>query len=110
MVLIWRGWGILVALVPLAAFIVAAMVAGALESALGPAFDSSMDWLFPLGFLASAVVLWVLGRRLNNRDTRVLVDMQTGEQIAVRPNHSFWFIKMEYWAIVLAAFGTLTFF
>jgi hypothetical protein len=98
--IIWRGCGILVlvitALVVVSIQLIAEAVGG--EGAYQP-------WMAGLGVLLSAVPVWFLGRYFNNRGARTLVDKATGQEVVLRPNHSLFFIKMEYWAAILAVSG-----
>ena len=32
----------------------------------------------------------------------MLVDQQTGQQVRLRTDHSFFFVRMEYWAVIAA--------
>lgn len=97
---IWSGLGILVILIPLFTVLVLQSVSEALFGA--GAYRQNGQWLPSLALLASALVVWLLGRRLNGRAARVLVDPATGEQVALRPRHSLFFIRMEYWAAAVA--------
>ncbi|MEO9964666.1 MAG: hypothetical protein ABJF11_02685 [Reichenbachiella sp.] len=42
---------------------------------------------------------WVKGRKWNNVAPRLYRDEATGEQVVVKPNHSLFWIKMQYWGI-----------
>lgn len=97
--IIWRGFGILVVVVT--ALMVALLQLGANALLGGNAYEQYTRWLFPLGLLLAASILWPLGRYLNGRGARVLVDRATGQEVTLRPNHSLFFIKMEYWALLL---------
>jgi hypothetical protein len=98
--LIWRGWGILAALIPFLALVVVQLVVNAL---LGPGtYTRNSDWFSPIALLVGAAVLWPLGRRLNGGSGRTLVDPQTGQQVVLRRDHSLFFVKIEYWAVILA--------
>lgn len=97
--IVWRGWGILVVFIAGAAVALVQVLGNAL---LGEAAARYGDRLPALGLLLAAPPIWLLGRRLNGRGARTLVDQETGEQVVVRPNHSLFFVKMEYWAVTLA--------
>lgn len=95
---IWSGLGILVILIPV---LTALVMQSVTEALLGPGAYRQNPWLTSLGLLASALAVWLLGRRLNGRSARVLVDQATGEQVTLRPRHSLFFVRMEYWAVVV---------
>ena len=96
--IIWRGLGILV--------VVAVALTAVLMQLIGNVvlgdYTRYSDWLFPLGLLIAAAVVWPLGRRLNGQPGRTLVDPQTGQQVTLRREHSLFFIKMEYWSPIIA--------
>ena len=103
--LVWRGWGILVALIP---FLALAVVQAVVNALLGPeTYTRNSDWFGPLALLIGAAVLWPLGWRLNGGSGRTLVDPQTGQQVVLRRDHSLFFVKMEYWAVILAVVAVI---
>ena len=97
---VWSGWGILVVLIPVAGLVTLQAGADALFGAT--TYRQHSGWLLPSVLLASALAVWLLGRRLNGRPGRALTDNATGEQVVLRPRHSLFFVRMEYWAAVLA--------
>lgn len=99
--IVWSGWGILVALLPTASMIVAQLLTQAL---LGPAgYRQYNGVILPPLLLASALAVWLIGRRLNRGEGRVVTDNATGERLMLKQRHAFFFVRMEYWAVVLAA-------
>lgn len=94
--IIWRGWGILAALIPAAFFILFAVVFGI--GAKGT-FLASPTLMIPASGVCSAVVVWWLGRKLNSASTRELVDPKTGQRVLLRNDHSLFWIPMQWWAI-----------
>lgn len=98
MIVVWSGLGFLVPLIAAVALVAAVLVAGAFGKASGPTFGVAYA---VFGGLA-ALVIWRLGRRLKGVGSRALVDEKTGERIVLRRRDTFFFISMEYWAIVVA--------
>jgi hypothetical protein len=98
--IVWRGWGILV---PVIAFASALLMQVAVDALAGPgAYTRDAYPWAPVALLLAAPLVWLLGRRFNGRTPRVLVDRETREEVILRPEHAFFWIKMEYWAIILA--------
>lgn len=98
MIVIWKGWGLLVLVIALVVSLATMMLLAALGVAhgFGPA----------LGAILSAVAIWVVGNKLNSPlKNRVLVDQNTGAEVILKPEHSLFFIKMQYWAFIVGAFG-----
>jgi hypothetical protein len=57
--------------------------------------------------IAGAVV-WELGRRWNTGKEQVLVDRATGAEVRLAgDHHRFFFIRMEYWGILLGVLAAL---
>jgi hypothetical protein len=103
--IVWRGWGILVLVIAFAAALLVQVVVDAL---VGPdTYTRNTSLWLAVALLLAAPIVWMLGRRLNGRAPRVLTDQQTGEEVILRPDHSFIWIKMEYWAIGLALIAGL---
>jgi hypothetical protein len=97
--LVWQGWGLVVPAVP---FLTLVLAQAAAEAAFGPGTsDQHAAWVVALALLPAAFALHRLGRRLN-RGGRTLVDAATGETVVLRRRHSFWFVRVEHWGVVLA--------
>lgn len=84
MLLIWRGWGILGAVVPFALFLGAILLADALKLPL-----AAMGALVLVAGIFTTGLLWTLGKRLNAQ---------------ARTNHSLFFIPLQWCGVV---FGVL---
>ncbi len=97
--IIWSGWGILVPVVPI---IIWFLILLFFQAILPADTYSSYNKLFSdLGMLLGGLALWFLGKRLNSAEVRTLFDEKAGERVFLKTNHSFFFIKMQYWAIII---------
>lgn len=106
--IIWKGWGILLIVIGVAALLLTEVV---IEALLGnPAYFQDHTWPMAAAVLIAAGAVWVLGNRLNGGTGRTLVDQETGEQVVLRGDHSFFFIKLQYWAPILAVLAVLLLF
>ena len=103
--IIWRGWGILAAVIVLVALIGMELVAEALQGS-GAYQEETALWA-GLGLLLAGAVIYPLGRRLNGAEGRVMVDKQTGQEVVIKPVHSLFFIRMEYWGLAALAGGLI---
>jgi hypothetical protein len=102
--IVWQGWGILAPIIVVAGLIGVQLAANGI---FGPGtYESSSVWP-GLGLLLSAPVVWLAGRRLNGQVDRVLVDPSSGQQVVLRRQHTFFFVKVEYWAMALAVGGVV---
>lgn len=101
--LIWTGWGFLVAIYALIAAVIGSAVGGGQGESLIPLVT---------GAVLAAVATWFTGRWLNNPSKdKELHDPQTGEAVVLKNRSSFFFINMEWWAVafpVVAAVMYLT--
>ncbi|WP_338661478.1 hypothetical protein VQH23_14650 [Pararoseomonas sp. SCSIO 73927] len=103
--IIWRGWGILTV-------VILALVGGGVTLAAGTLLESQgahVGYGFVLGLVAAAAANWVLGRRLNGRPARELVDARTGERVLLRTSHSLFFVPMQWWSVLMIAAAVLAF-
>ena len=100
--IIWRGWGILVPIIPV---VIWAFFPELFKAALPQtAYSNYYKFISAFSILLGALTLWFLGRKLNGGEGRTLVDEKTGEKVVLRANHSLFFLNMEYWAIPLFLF------
>ena len=98
--IIWKGYGFLV--------LVIAIAIGAIVSLLFANIGSTEDIRAGVGALISGGVIWVVGSRLNaSSKKRVFIDKQTGREVLVKPDHSLFFLKMQYWAFIVAGIGVI---
>lgn len=101
--IIWRGWGILAALIPAAFFILFAVVFGVGAKGTAVANSPYMGLFMVLvPGVCSAALVWWLGRKLNSAPARELVDPKTGQRVVLRNDHSLFWIPMQWWAIPIA--------
>lgn len=104
---IWSGWGILVAVFAAVGLLIAISATEALQQWLpyGPAGSVA----FVIGGLASAAAIHFFARWRERGEGRTLVDEATGERVQVRPSAgSFFFIPTRYWPwIVVVVFAVL---
>lgn len=92
--IIWSGWGGLVALIAAAALVGGAFLDKALKG-----------FGLPLAALAAAALTYALARWLAKDDGRVLVDPKTGEQVVLRRGDSLFFIPVRIWTYIFAVMG-----
>ena len=97
--IVWSGWGVLV-------IVIAVVVGGGLSALLGVGFRAAgLPQLIAaapfLGLAVAAAVNWVVGRRLNTRPGREMIDTATGRTVILRRRHSLFWIPMEWWSVAL---------
>lgn len=97
--IIWSGRGILTPLILLLLIVVSSVLSAALSSV------EAAIYTMPIAFLLAGWANWHLGNKWNNVPGRIVVDEATGERIELKPRHTFFWIKMQYWGIVLLVMG-----
>ena len=98
--IIWKGYGFLVLII--------AVAVGAVVSLIFGAVGSTEDIGAGVGAIISAGIIWIIGNKLNSETkSRTMVDKQTGQEIVFKPNHSLFFIKMQYWAFIVGGIGII---
>src|SRR5438105_3149025 len=96
--IIWKGYGFLV--------LVIALAIGAVFSLIFSGIGFTEDLGAAVGAVISGVTIWFVGLRFNAPEkARVLIDKQTGQEFTVKPVHSLFFIKMQYWAFIVGGIG-----
>lgn len=103
MIVFWKGAGALVLIFG----IVSALFTNVITSSVFNEnnYFASHAWAQAMSLFIAGIASWFLGRHLNNRPGRVLVDKATGEEVTLRPTHHLMFIKMEYWGPIFWAIG-----
>jgi hypothetical protein len=95
--LIFSGFGMLVPLY----WILGLILGKTLD--LSPYFPAPAPGLIYLALICLAI--WFTGKKLNSKVAKVLIDPETGGEVEFKPNHSLFFIKIEYWAFLSLGFA-----
>jgi hypothetical protein len=102
---VWQGYGFLVALIPLLLGIGAAFAA---DSIWGPGtIQTHGRLIYGTVALVSGGLIFMLARRLSRRPKRVLVDKETGQEVVLEESHTLWFVPLRFWAALLAVGGAV---
>jgi membrane protein YqaA with SNARE-associated domain len=98
MIVFWKGWGWLVAVL----FIGPLMLTQLLVDAVAGrgTYSQHANTFGTVAALLGAVMVWLLGRRLNERDS-------PGATSNFQVAHTFMFLRMEYWAVLFLGFAVL---
>jgi hypothetical protein len=107
--LVWRGYGIFVAILTVVAYIAATAAAEHIwSSPLSPSVRPGVELAGMLFAAALVYGLHLLVERSNK--PRVLVDQSTGQEVVLQSKHDFFYLPIKYWPFVLAALGIWFFF
>ncbi|WP_066504477.1 hypothetical protein [Abyssisolibacter fermentans] len=104
----WSRGGILVLVVLVLAF----MLMGFLFDTITGIDDYTDGHGLPdvLAFALSGVICWFMGRALNKPKGKVYIDPETGNQVVFSKTHTLFFIKVEYWGIILLVIAFINIF
>lgn len=103
MIIVWRGWGIVVPLITIAAFFLCIGLAGVVPNGGMVAQRIGMG---AGGFLAAGGI-WLLARKIEEgQDERTLVDQASGQSFVIRKDAgSFFWVPTRYWSWVVSGLG-----
>ena len=99
--LVWSGRGILIPIV----FFITFISAGYLLA--GPEGPNAEAMVLSPALLLTAIFSYHFGMKWNKVEGQTLVDKNTGQEFIIKPNHSFFFVKMEYWGYIFFILGVI---
>ena len=103
--IIWRGLGFLVPVIVFANSLIANLITNAITG--NETYWEEHHWPLALSLVVSAVICWFLGKYLDDRKGRILIDKETGEEVRVAAAHELFFIKMYLWGLILLIFAVI---
>lgn len=98
--LIWRGRGIWVPLIFIGVLLATSL---AVDAIFGEGFYTNQFWPKALAIGIMAVLLAAVGYFFNHKKRQVIVDPVSGVR-RKSPSHTFFYIPIEYWSIIVLAF------
>jgi hypothetical protein len=101
---IWSGFGFLVAAITFLLLLIAEYVTESLFR--DESYYQAHGWPKLLAFFLASAVIWPLGLYLNRKPGKVMIEKETGKEV-LRPKHTFFFIRMEYWGPILVVLGII---
>lgn len=98
--IIWKGYGILV-------LIIAAAI-GALFHSIFAGIGSNGDLGAAIGIILAGIAIWYAGNWFNAPEKgQTFIDKKSGREVLIKPDHSLFFIKMQYWAFIVGGIGLM---
>ena len=94
MIFVWSGRGFLLIIVWIAAAFISIKLPG--TTGFYPSAIASF---------VTAIFAWFFGNKWNNKEGRIVIDERTGERLEIKSNHSFFWIKMQYWSPLFSLLG-----
>ena len=104
--IIWSGWGFLVAIIVIINTLLGKAIFGSITG--DATYFQNHSCPMAVMFIISGVMSWYLGKYINKPDGKVYIDAETGEKVMFNKKHSLFFIKMEYWGPILGVIAVVT--
>lgn len=105
MLIVWKGKGAFVILIVVVACLLMNGVTGSVFH--DNDYFQKHGWPKLAALWLAGAATWTLGNYLNTRQARVMIDKATGKEVILRPDHSLFFVKMEYWGPGLVLLGII---
>ncbi|MDB5353111.1 MAG: putative rane protein [Planctomycetota bacterium] len=103
--LVWSGLGFLVAVITFGCLITTEYL---VEAAFhDDRYYQAHGWPKLVGFIVAAAFVWVVGRYVRGRQGKILIDPETGSEVVVGRDHTFFFIPVGYWPPILLILGMI---
>ena len=103
--LVWQGWGILIVGVPFLLIVVTSAIWTAVFGE--PSVNANYSVILGIALLASAPIIYLLGKRLDARPGRTMIDKESGQEVVLRGAHTLFFVGFRYWAWISAILGAV---
>jgi hypothetical protein len=105
--IIWRGWGVLIAVIVFGSSLAANFICNAVY---GSTYYDQHKWPFAVSLAISAAICWIWGAAMAKKPDRVVVDKQTGQEMILRaPRPALFFIPLQYWGPILLVVAVVVF-
>ncbi len=96
MIFIWKGKGAFVLVAIIVNFILTALIGPSLGFKDGTTQIVALELIIAI---LLSIPIWIYGRKWNS-EKRELIDKLTGKELIITNQHSFFWIPMQYWAII----------
>jgi hypothetical protein len=106
-VIIWTGWGVVVAFI---GAICLGVTGSVVDAAAGDyEYHRKYRWPTLVAFWVAAGITWPIGRGMNKSDENWRYDPETNKYVVTRTSgtHTFFFIPVEYWGPIYFVLGVI---
>jgi len=100
--IVWRGWGVMVAVVVFACCLAANLLANSLG---GAGYWESHGWPLASALIVAGGLIAAIDLFLSKAPAQT--DIQAGEPVLVRKKNDFFFLAMKWWGVIVAGLGGL---
>ena len=103
--IIWKGAGFIVAVV---AFLMLLSTELSVEAIFkDETYYQTHGWPKLVAFFVAGCIVLLIGKHLDKKEGRVLIEKETGKEVVLKAEHSLFFINVEYWAYILFVLGLI---
>ncbi len=78
-----------------------------------PAIDmlfSQNPWIAFLSSCVAGLLCWAIEMLLNKKQGKIVIDPENGQEILLKPRHSFFFIPLGFYAVIRPIIGLVMMF
>lgn len=101
--LVWQGYGVVVPVITAAVWLITQYISDAL---FYEGYAQLQKWPVSCALFISALLIWLIGKRLNKNYDRFFLDPKTYHLIKPTKTHRILWIRAEYWAPILVFLGS----
>lgn len=101
--IIWTGFGFLIAIIGFASLILAELVSESLTH--NDQYYQQNSWMILVGMSCAAVLTFGLHKLLSPMKPRIFIDKETGQEIELNRSHSLFFIPLKWWPVAFVILG-----
>lgn len=103
--LVWRKKGILVPVITLLTLMVTEYSVEMLFN--NQNYYQDNGWAPFIGLSIAGALCRVLGNIINRDQDEIYIDKKTGEEVVIKNRHTFFFISVENWGVILPTIGVI---
>lgn len=103
--IIWSGLGFFIAVIGMGSFMLAEYTSELITK--NDEFYQQNPWVALLGSILAACLAFGLHKLLSLQKGRRVIDADTGEEIVLGKNHSFFFVPVKWWPIAFILIGAI---
>jgi hypothetical protein len=100
---VWRGFGLAVVGLTFVSLLLTELGVESLFS--DDAYYQEHGWPKLLALVLAAGLVLLLSNHFENRPARIVIDKETGQEIALKDKHDLFFVPLRYWPAILVVAG-----
>lgn len=104
--IIWSGKGFLVPVIVFIVSLVMELITEAITK--NENFYQENEIWVAFALLISCLIVYGVGKMLGEREVKNYLDKDTGEHVVLKKEHTFFFLNMKIWAVILFVLGVGT--